>query len=79
MGASKGLSGSGARSIGVRSVPRQEPSGLGLEPHSEASSLQWLARGHQGEKTGKFPSDLGDGSEALSTPGESDGRLGGRL
>lgn len=55
MGASKGLSGSGAH------------------------SLQWLARGHQGEKTGKFPSDLGDGSEALSTPGESDGRLGGRL
>lgn len=55
VGPSKGLSGSGARSIGVRSVPSQEPSGLGVEPHSEASSLPWLARGHQGEKTGKFP------------------------
>lgn len=36
------LSGSGAHSTSVRSVP-------GQSHHDEANSLQWIARGHQGK------------------------------
>lgn len=74
----KRLSGSGAQTTGVRSVPSQSPRGEAWSPHGEASSLQWTARGHQGRGR-HVSSDLGDGREAVPSPGESECRLGSRF
>lgn len=73
---SKRLSGSGAQSTSGRSVPSQEPSEPGLEPSWGGQQPSVGTRGHQGKRQASFPNVLGDGSEAASTSGESDGRLG---
>lgn len=77
-GSAKGFSGSGAQTTGVRSVPSQSPRGEAWSPHSEASSLQWTARGHRGRGR-HVCSDLGDSREAGPAPGESESRLGSRF
>lgn len=76
VGLSKRLSGSAAQSTSVRSVASQEPSEPDLEPSWEGQQPSVGTRGQQGKKEARFPNGLGDGTEAASTAGESDGRLG---